>query len=76
VSFARGFGYRIASYGFTCQAPSQANAQKEAQEDASPHPSSTQQIARLRLAPFLRVINATNSSAAPRAVSTRHQRNK
>jgi len=42
VSFARDFGYRIASHGFIGQAPSQANAQKEAQEDASPHASSTQ----------------------------------
>jgi len=40
--------YRIASLGITGQASSQTNAQKEAQEDASPYPASTQQIEPLR----------------------------
>jgi len=40
--------YRVASHGITGQAPSQTHAQKEAQEDASPYPASTQQIEPLR----------------------------
>jgi hypothetical protein len=49
VSFPICVRYRIASHGITGQAPSQAYAQEEAQEDASPYPSSTQQIARFAL---------------------------
>ncbi|KRO47187.1 MAG: hypothetical protein ABR56_07635 [Acidimicrobium sp. BACL27 MAG-120823-bin4] len=59
MSFPIWVRYRIASHGITGQAPPQANAQKEAQEDASPYPSSTQQI--VRFAPSPRVTNATNS---------------
>jgi hypothetical protein len=72
VSFPIRVRYRIASHGITGQAPSQAYAQEEAQEDASPYPSSTQQIERFALS--IRVINATNSTL--RAIYTRHQRNK
>jgi hypothetical protein len=57
VSFPICVRYRIASHGITGQAPPQANAQKEAQEDASPYPSSTQQIDSFALS--FRVINAT-----------------
>jgi len=44
VSFLILSRYRIASHGITGQAPPQTYAQEEAQEDASPYPTSTQQV--------------------------------